>query len=80
MSEHLLYVHVFTPCVHVQLGQFVCLSVWSLLACSKCFRALQVSFSAIKMALVNKVAYHYMVLESDHPKAQEKFSSHLDAD
>ena len=58
--------------------QFVCLFIFHhfLACCSGILDLFKVSFSSVKMVLVNKLAFLCSAFESDHPEGL--FSSHLD--
>ena len=59
---------------------FVCLFVHHFLACSGILDLFKVSFSSVKMVLVNKLAFLCSAFKSDHPEAEKSlFSIHLDA-
>ena len=62
-------------------GVSVCLFVCPpLLACSGVLDLCKVSFSSVKMVLVNKLVFLCPVFESDHAEAPKSlFSCHLDA-
>ena len=59
---------------------FVCLFVHHFLACSGVLDLFKVSFSSMKIVLVNKLAFLCPAFESNHAEALKSlFSCHLDA-
>ena len=51
---------------------FVCLFVHHFLACSGVLDLFKVSFSTVKIVLVNTLAFLCLAFESDHAEAQKK--------